>query len=213
MRRRYSPCHGGHNRSPARLFEPGKVGRLPLPLLPIAPEVTFRRHRPIRSRQITALFQAGRCRAYQPPFFWRDRDQPVRRTTSPGAPAEPSYNQQLINPAPVDRDLYLLIETRLKPQSCVQHAKGWPNCCGPVGASAMASETCSGWYVTGRPERGQFCNQARPSSLDRLGQARTVISVSSSSRAMAGTRRPAPANKIMRARSTSRAGAARQLIS
>src|SRR5215510_5255516 len=39
-------------------------------------------------------------------------------------------------------------------RSSVQHANGWLSCCGFVNAVAMTSETCSGGYVTGRPERG-----------------------------------------------------------
>lgn len=45
----------------------------------------------------------------------------------------------------------------------------------------------SALYVAGRPERGRPVNPSSPSLLNRLSQAHTVISVSSSYCAMAGT--------------------------
>src|SRR5262245_12690004 len=98
-------------------------------------------------------------------------------------------------------------------RSSVQHAKGCPSCCGSLKAVAMTSATCSALYVAGRPERGRSANPSSPSLLNRLSQLRTVISVSSNSRAMAGTRFPLLARRMIRARSTSRAAAVRDRAS
>src|ERR671925_541007 len=95
-------------------------------------------------------------------------------------------------------------------RSSVQHANGWLSWRGSVKAVAMTSATCSGWYVTGRPARGRSCKPSSPASLKRLSQVRTVVSVSSSACAIAGTRFPISASRIRRARSTSRAGAVRE---
>src|SRR5215470_15693005 len=64
--------------------------------------------------------------------------------------------------------------------------------------------------MAGRPERGRSCKPSSPSALKRLSQVRTVSCVNSSSCAIAGTRVPALASRMIRARSTSRAGAVRE---
>jgi hypothetical protein len=62
-------------------------------------------------------------------------------------------------------------------------------------------------------ERCRSVNPSSPSLLNRLSQVRTVVSVSSSSCAIAGTPLPLLARRMIRARSTSRAAAVRDRAS
>ena len=74
---------------------------------------------------------------------------------------------------------------------------------------AITAATCGGVSVAGRPERGWSVRAARPTALKRLSQVRTVSAGSWSCCAIAGTRCPWCARRMMRARSTCRAAAVR----
>lgn len=95
-------------------------------------------------------------------------------------------------------------------RSSVQQANGWPRCRGSVKATATTSPTCPAVYVAGRPARGWSRKPASPAALQRWSQRRTGFSTRPSSRARAGTRRPWRDSQTIRARSTRRAGSARE---
>src|SRR5829696_4793460 len=95
-------------------------------------------------------------------------------------------------------------------RSNVQLPKGSPDSCGLVRLAATTSPTCSGVYVTGRPERGASASPATPPVLKRSSQRRTTGAEIPNSAAMAGTRCPWAASPTMHARSTRRTGAVRE---
>ena len=68
----------------------------------------------------------------------------------------------------------------------------------------MTSVTCSGVEIAGRPERYLSVRAASLAALKRFSQVRTVIAVNWSCCALAGTRVPWWARRMMRARSTNR---------
>ena len=94
-------------------------------------------------------------------------------------------------------------------RSRVHEAHGHPRCSGGVREVAITAATCGGVSVAGRPERGWSVRAARPTALKRLSQVRTVSAGSWSCCAIAGTRCPWCARRMMRARSTCRAAAVR----
>ena len=94
-------------------------------------------------------------------------------------------------------------------RSSVPLPNGRPSVSGLVSAVAITSPTTSGPSVAGRPARGRSGNPSGPSALNRLSQVRTTSARTPSRRPTAGARSPWCRDRIMRARSTTRAGSVR----
>src|SRR6266542_2277898 len=106
--------------------------------------IAFRRHQPhLIQANHRAVFRRGGVERFNDPLFLANsgsRRSPNHvsweRQRSPSAISSSSIRLRLIG-------IFFSSLRYVSSRSSVQHAKGWPSCCGSVSAAAMTSETCS----------------------------------------------------------------------